>query len=191
MFCGLLYTINYFRISINECNIRENESKIVNTEDQHIEEPLWLITCTLVPIVFSILSREACVYVSQLALTGTVECNKSQRKLASTRCTFIHSILLSLCALFSPSPTLKHWTCILKCTRDPKYAWMHTGMLIGKIHNAVHTHSQAHTDRMHASCADTYWFVHGQTHTYTLILPRGLVAQCEADIWRFSTWSSS
>lgn len=32
------------------------------------------------------------------------EGNKSQRKLASSGCTLIHSILLSLCALFSPSP---------------------------------------------------------------------------------------
>lgn len=124
-------------------------------------------TCTPVAIVFSILSRQVCIYVSQLAVTGTVECNKSQRKLASSRCTLIHSIVLSLCALFSPLPNTETLNLHTQIHQGHKVCVDAKWYVHSKTHTGVHAqpHSQAHTDRMHASCADTYWFVHGQRHT--------------------------
>lgn len=109
-----------------------------------------------------------CVYVSQLAVTGIVEGNKSQRKLASSRCTLIHSILLSLCALFSPSPNTETLNLHTQIHWGP-------AVCIGARWNSQQDTRRAHsrTHAMHASCmGDTYWFVHGQTHTHTRTHPR-------------------
>lgn len=150
----------------------------INTKDASMIESLY--TCYH---CIQYLSWEVCG--CELAVTGTVECNKSPRKLASSRCTLIHSLWLCLCALFSLSPntvTLNLHTqihresmhgCTLGCS------WQNTSW---------RTHSQAHRDKMRARCIDSYWIM---DNTHTRVLPRGLEAQRVADIWRFSTWSSS
>lgn len=101
---------------------------------------LWWRTCVLATIVFSILSREVCVHVSQLAATGTVECNKSQRKLASSRRTLIHSILLSLCALFSPSPNAETLNLHTQIHQGPRVRMDALWDVRGKTHAGESTH---------------------------------------------------
>ncbi len=70
--------------------------------------------------LYSVFSVGKCVNVSQLAVTGTAKCNKSQGKLASTRCILIRSILLSLCALFSPSPNTETLNLHIQIHQGPK-----------------------------------------------------------------------
>lgn len=130
--------------------------------------------------LLSLLTSPVCVYVSQLAVTGTVECNKSQGKLASSGCTLIHSILLSLCALFSSSPNTETLN-------------LHTQIHQGRrMHGCTRVKkARRHSRRTHTdACKECgYLLVCSYTHAYTL--PRGLEPQSETDIWRFSTWSSS
>lgn len=111
------------------------------------------------------LRRRVCVYVSQLAVTRTVGCNKSQRKLASSRCTLIHSILLSLCALFSSSPNTETLNLHTQIHQGHKVCMNAHGDAHKKTHTAVHVDTRRHT-QMHASSVNTYWFVHGKTHTH-------------------------
>jgi len=114
------------------------------------------------PIVLCILSRDECVHVSQLAATGTVECNKSQMELASSRCTLVPSILLSLCALFSPWTNTQ--TLNSAHTRLHRGAWMH-----GRSREGTRWRALTPTRCLQAEWLPTslYTYTHTHTHTYT------------------------
>lgn len=103
-----------------------------------------------------VLRWEVCVCVSQLAVTGTVGCNKSQRKLASSTCTLIHSFLLSLCALFSLSPNAETLNLHTQTHQGPKVCMNALWDVRSKTHAGGHTHFQPLMDGMHASWGDTY-----------------------------------
>lgn len=97
-------------------------------------------------------------------MTGVVEGNKSQRKLASSRCTLIHSILLSLCALFSPSPNTETLNLHTQIHEGPAVCVGAHWNIHRKTHGGVHIRTQVQC--MQAARIPTGLFMGKHTHTH-------------------------
>lgn len=131
-----------------------------------MEIHLWLWSGTPATIVFRILSRAEWVYVSRLACDSWVaEGNKSQGKLASSGCTLIRSILLSLCALFSPSPNSETLNLLSQIHQGP------AERIDAETRECVH---ETHRGRMQAAGDTSGFFFFTNTHTRTTLSSPGV-----------------